>query len=36
MLEEDEKVQQLEQQGDKISIAMQELKQRKKAISITE
>jgi hypothetical protein len=35
-LEEDERVQQLDQQEEKINVAMQELKQRQKAMSITE
>ena len=35
-LEEDEKVQQLDQQEDKTKVAMQELKQQQKTMSITE
>jgi hypothetical protein len=35
-LEEDEKVQQLDQQEEKINVAIQELKQWLKTVSITE
>jgi hypothetical protein len=35
-LEEDEKVQQLDQQEEKVNTAMQDLKLRQKAMSITE
>jgi hypothetical protein len=36
MLEEDDRIQQLDQQEEVINTAIQELKQRKKSMSITE